>query len=241
MVGIKRVKNVPELRSLMEKKKAVFRKLLVRNIKLRLLEPEVLKSLENAVIRVIFDMQAEYFTGVGAADDPTIFSVHEEEIRREVQEQVAQSATRITPENIEFGINLTLLSDEFIGVSSSPSKTGPEPPIRWLVFFLSGAPLGAGLYWVPADAAKALKMSDSEGTLGRFGAGFLIHSDVKEVSAKNKSLKKRGVNSRIVLHPQSGNTGNPAWFANVLSSVNVESLIIKPAVRETMSQLHITK
>ena len=229
---VKEISDASQLKQIMKAKERIFKKAYVEAIKSRLANGAVIKYFEEQVMSVVIDMQGEYF-GSSVSDDPTSLVPNQvSAVRKEVTEQMSLSAANLTEGVNQF--QLTIISDSFLGISDAPSKNSPEPPIKWMSYFLMGGPLGSGLYWVPAETAEALGIRDSSGGLGRFGKGFLIKATKGHVAKLNARLLGA---KPIVIHPQSGKSGNPDWFANVLTQVDLDVMVLRPALNMAMQKL----
>lgn len=202
-------------------------------VKVRLLNRSVHNYFFSKTLQVVADMQSEYFgDGMIAQEDPTAF-LHPEYVKaleKEISENFTMAAANISP-NSE--LNIDLLSDEFLGFGKEGDVTGTTP-IQWMVYFLVGA-LDTDLYWVDADTYEAFTGEAPSGQLGRFGVGHLWHIQSEESKNRlNAKLKTIGKNLEQLKHPQSGKAGKN-WFADILTEAELNSLVIAPAVQESIA------
>lgn len=184
----------------------------------RLVSDSVIQSLHELVMD---KMSSLPILGV----DPTDPDKWRPQIRAEIEKnlRIAQASVSV---GSTINLEITLLSDEFIGIDTGgPTDNTDATPMRWLYFFIYGD-LERNLYWLPASAVRELK---AEHYLGRFEQGYLISSE--RASSINKRLKR---NAAI---PQPTGEPNPDLFQSILSEQLIVQLIINPATAAAAAKL----
>lgn len=215
-------KAFSNIKKLIKEKQILINKFYYEEVKNLLISPKAVQTFQDVVLARFRKIQSGYFSGEAGQEDPTRPSAHGDEIRAEVLKQLELSTRTIDQTGI---LQLTLLSDEFLGISTEGPASKKDPtPMRWIYYFLVGA-LDSDMYWVNQSSyEKVYKRSGAN--LGRFGDGFLLSPE--KGSSLEKLLKSKGVPK----HPQSNQPGNPDLFAGMSKEVDLKSLVLIPALNK---------
>lgn len=239
----------------------ILEQLYYAELRKRLLEDDVVKAFQEAVLKRFRIIQEGYFNkGVGR-EDPTQPMAHEEAIRLEVHTQLINSLGTLTNGG---ELSLTLLSDEFLGIYGGPSGPKDASPMKWIYYFMFTS-FNTDLLWVSEDEhpkmspvykainsqfgggkasrggrSSGAKDVSSGGHLGRFGDGYLLAVFPHEKALVSQVLGLLGMNYASMLHPQSRKEGNPDIFKNITASLkpDFEALVTIPAFQRASASLN---
>lgn len=231
-------KAVEQLQKNLEKKRQLLSDIFfARTLPSQLASQVVINMYYEAVSRVFMSWQAEYFdpSPIVAQTDPTGFDFWKAEIRAEVEKNIKTQASLFKGRKAPYSLNLTILSDEFLGLgeSLSPNET---TPIKWAKYFIEGPEHGSTiLVWITPEVHADIR-PNSQSNLGRFGAGYLIKANPgKDFSSLAARFNTQGYSIDNYIHPQTNMSARGGELQEAVAALPIEQILIEPAWKKTES------